>query len=80
MKYEKQLKSNAEMAAEIMGDYLKGKKVKPEKVKLSSVAVTQYQRFMATKGVFAHLGFSIARSIAKDREELKGMVEQPKLP
>ena len=80
MTYEEKLKKNAAKGADIVGDYLNGAPIKEIKIRASSTSITQYQRFMATKGAFASLGFQIARAISDDRKELKKKVTTPAIP
>ena len=80
MTYEEKLKSNADKGADILGDFLNGAPIKDLKIRAASTSVTQYQRFMATKWVFASMGFQIARAISSDIKELKKSVSPPQIP
>lgn len=81
--YEGILKDNAGDGAELVGQFLRGEISAPtlgDRLKHSSLAITQYQRYLATKGAYVGLNFQVARALAKDRDELSKMVKQPDIP
>ena len=71
MTHEQQLERNAVTAADIMHDYFTGKIGGSDKIKMASISIGQFQRFRGTKTAADGLRFAIAKSVAKDREELK---------
>jgi hypothetical protein len=74
--YEEMLLNNAQISAEIMKKYLKGEISGNEKVRVAHQSITQYQRFMATRGVFDTLKVQIGSLITKDQKELKEHIKR----
>jgi hypothetical protein len=70
-KYEEKLEENAEIGAEIVNRYLTGKEKGSDKIKIASMAITQLNRHMATKGNVDAIKFAVGRSVSANAEELK---------
>jgi hypothetical protein len=74
--YEQMLEENAKTAATIIGEYLRGERPGHDDVTVSSVSISQFNRFLATKGAYKSLAFQIARSLTEDKEELQKLMQQ----
>ena len=65
---------NALKAAEILGQYLDGKKQGGEMVRQASLTITQYFKHRATKGVEASVTLAVIKMVAKDKADLRVLI------
>ncbi len=74
--YEELLEGNARSAAMNIGEYLRGERKGGDDIPIASVAISQFHRFLATKGAYKSLAFQIARTLAKDGKQLRSLIKQ----
>lgn len=74
MSLQKTLYSNAVEGAKILSQYLKGERQGGDIIKVSCIAVAQFNRFAATSGAFIGLKYAALRDTAKNRKELKELI------
>lgn len=74
--YEELLEGNARISAKIIGEYLRGERPGAEDIGIASVSISQFNRFLGTKGAYKSLAFQIARSLTEDKKELRELMQQ----
>ena len=71
MSYENVLQENANLGATLVGKFLRGEERGSDKIKIASMAISQFNRHQATKGNIDAIKFAVGRSVSENSKELK---------
>lgn len=74
MAFENDLKQNAILGVEIIRKYLQGEINGSDKVKISSLSITQYCKYRSTQGNMDAMKLNIIQKTASTKEEFKSQV------